>query len=138
MNYQELNKKAWDLKTDQHVNSDFYELEAFLNGKNVLRNVELELLGDVQGQNVLHLQCHFGLDSLSLARMGAKITGVDLSEKAIQKAKEINELIGNKLVQHLALRPITIDRNMVAPFENLFANVVNGVPIAVRRFKIVR
>ncbi len=95
MNYQELNKKAWDQKTEQHINSDFYELEAFLNGKNVLRNVELELLGDVKGKKVLHLQCHFGLDSLSLARMGAKVTGVDLSEKAIQKAKEINERIGS-------------------------------------------
>jgi 2-polyprenyl-3-methyl-5-hydroxy-6-metoxy-1,4-benzoquinol methylase len=94
MDYRELNKKAWDQKTEQHVHSEFYELDAFLTGKNVLRSIELDLLGNVKGKKILHLQCHFGLDSLSLARMGAEITGVDLSDKAVQKAKELNERIG--------------------------------------------
>lgn len=89
-NYLEKNRKAWNQKTEHHVQSDFYELDAFLGGKNVLREVELGLLGDVKGKNILHLQCHFGLDSLSLARMGAYITGVDLSDKAIEQAQKLN------------------------------------------------
>jgi 2-polyprenyl-3-methyl-5-hydroxy-6-metoxy-1,4-benzoquinol methylase len=94
MDYLHFNRAAWDQKTEQHIYSDFYELDAFLKGKNVLRNVERELLGNVEGLKILHLQCHFGLDSLSLARMGASVTGVDLSEKAIQKATELNDELG--------------------------------------------
>jgi 2-polyprenyl-3-methyl-5-hydroxy-6-metoxy-1,4-benzoquinol methylase len=51
-------------------------------------------LGDVKGKSILHLQCHFGQDSLSLARMGARVTGVDLSDKAIEKAKELSASLG--------------------------------------------
>lgn len=61
----------------------------FLAGKSSLNSIELELLGDVSGKKVLHLQCHFGQDTISLARMGAIATGVDFSEKAIAKAREI-------------------------------------------------
>jgi SAM-dependent methyltransferase len=56
-----------------------------------LNPVEIGLLGDIRGKRILHLQCHFGQDTISLAREGAKVTGVDLSDKAIQKAKEIAE-----------------------------------------------
>lgn len=87
-NYIEINKNAWNLKTEIHVQSDFYENEAFLNGKNSLKDIELSLLGDIKGKSILHLQCHFGQDSISLSRMGAKVTGIDLSDKAIEKAKE--------------------------------------------------
>ena len=58
--------------------SEFYNNEAFIAGKNSLNSFELELLGDVKGKKILHLQCHFGQDSISLARMGAEVTGVDL------------------------------------------------------------
>jgi 2-polyprenyl-3-methyl-5-hydroxy-6-metoxy-1,4-benzoquinol methylase len=92
--YINKNRTAWDQKTDQHVHSDFYELEAFLKGKNVLRGIELDLLGDVNGKRILHLQCHFGMDSLSLARMGASVVGADFSKRAIDKAKELNNILG--------------------------------------------
>ncbi|ESU28791.1 Methyltransferase type 12 [Flavobacterium limnosediminis JC2902] len=88
--YLNINKKTWNNKTDVHVTSDFYDTESFLNGKNTLNDIELELLGDVSGKKILHLQCHFGQDTLSLARLGAKATGVDLSDKAIEKAREFN------------------------------------------------
>jgi len=90
-NYLDVNKKAWNSKTHVHAASDFYNVEAFLNGKSSLNTVELELLGNVAGKKVLHLQCHFGLDTLSLARLGANVTGVDFSETAIQKAEEIRD-----------------------------------------------
>jgi 2-polyprenyl-3-methyl-5-hydroxy-6-metoxy-1,4-benzoquinol methylase len=88
-NYLLINQKSWNNRVEAHVNSDFYDMEGFMNGNSSLNNIELELLGNVKGKKILHLQCHFGQDSLSLSRMGANVTGVDLSDKAIEKAKEI-------------------------------------------------
>ena len=58
-------------------------MDRFKAGKTSLKNIELTELGNVQGKSLLHLQCHFGLDTLSWAREGAKVTGVDFSEEAI-------------------------------------------------------
>ena len=88
-NYIKINKASWGEKLEPHLNSDFYNMKAFMAGKSSLNQIELDLLGDVSGKRILHLQCHFGQDSLSLSRMGAKVTAVDFSEKSIQKAKEI-------------------------------------------------
>lgn len=93
LNYLEINKKTWNEKTDIHVNSEFYANDDFLNGKSSLNDIELKLLGDLRGKSILHLQCHFGQDTLSFARMGAKSTGVDLSDKAIAKANEFNKIL---------------------------------------------
>jgi SAM-dependent methyltransferase len=71
------------------MNSDFYDLEGFLQGKTSLNSIELKLLGEIKNKYILHLQCHFGQDSLSLGRLGAHVTGVDLSNKAIESAKEL-------------------------------------------------
>jgi len=90
-NYLETNKDAWNKRTAVHVDSTFYNVEAFLNGASSLNDTELALLGDISNKKVLHLQCHFGQDSLSLARLGAQVTGVDLSDAAIKKAKELNK-----------------------------------------------
>ncbi|MGC4041681.1 MAG: class I SAM-dependent methyltransferase [Flavobacterium sp.] len=93
-NYIEQNKKTWNNKVDVHIASDFYENDQFLNGKSTLNDIELELLGDVSGKKVLHLQCHFGQDTISFARLGAKATGIDLSDKAIERAKRFNTQLG--------------------------------------------
>ncbi|MEW5677356.1 class I SAM-dependent methyltransferase [Flavobacterium enshiense] len=87
--YLDINKATWNQKTTVHVASDFYDMESFLNGKSTLNDIELSLLGDVSGKRILHLQCHFGQDTISLARLGASTTGVDLSDAAIDKAKEL-------------------------------------------------
>jgi len=87
--YIEINRQLWNNRTDFHIKSDFYNLEGFLKGKTSLNEIELNLLGDCKGKSVLHLQCHFGQDTLSLGRMGAQVTGVDLSDKAIDQAKEL-------------------------------------------------
>jgi len=92
--YIKINKQTWNNKTDVHIASDFYDVESFINGKSTLNTIELDLLGDVKGKKILHLQCHFGQDTLSLARLGAKVTGVDLSDKAIEKAKEFSGKLG--------------------------------------------
>ncbi len=88
-NYLEANRKSWDARTAIHEKSKFYDLEGFINGKNLLNSIELEAIGDVRGKSMLHLQCHFGLDSMSWSRLGAKVTGVDFSEKAITIARDV-------------------------------------------------
>jgi len=94
MNYTQVNKEVWDAWTALHVDSDYYDVAGFKNGKSTLNLIELEELGDVAGKALLHLQCHFGLDSLSLARMGADVTGVDFSGEAISNAQRINDEVG--------------------------------------------
>lgn len=89
-NYLDKNKAAWNAKTAVHVESDFYDMPSFLAGASSLKSFETDLLGDVSGKKILHLQCHFGQDTLSLARMGAEVTGVDLSDAAIAKARELS------------------------------------------------
>jgi 2-polyprenyl-3-methyl-5-hydroxy-6-metoxy-1,4-benzoquinol methylase len=83
------NKAVWEKRTDSHVNSEFYDMKSFLNGKSSLNRFELDLLGDVNGKSLLHLQCHFGQDTLSLARMGAKCTGIDFTESAVRTANKL-------------------------------------------------
>ena len=94
MDYFSLNRDTWNLKTGVHIASDFYNMEAFLEGQNSLNSIELDLLGNIEGKSVAHLQCHFGQDSLSMSRMGADVVGLDLSDVAIDKAKELNDKLG--------------------------------------------
>lgn len=89
--YLEVNRELWNKKTPLHVVSKFYDVPAFKAGRSTLNPAELEALGDVNGKSILHLQCHFGMDSLSWSRLGAKVTGVDLSDLAIEEARKLNE-----------------------------------------------
>ncbi|WP_449397925.1 class I SAM-dependent methyltransferase [Chryseobacterium wanjuense] len=93
-NYLEINKNSWNAKVEPHLKSDFYFVDEFLKGRTSLNSIELELLGDVKDKTILHLQCHFGQDSISLSRLGAKVTGIDLSDKAIEAAKELAQKTG--------------------------------------------
>lgn len=88
-NYLEKNKNAWNQKAIHHYDSKFYDVAAFIAGKTSLNDIELSILGDVSGLRILHLQCHFGQDSIALSRMGAQVTGVDFSEKAIALANDL-------------------------------------------------
>lgn len=87
--YIEINRETWNKKTPVHLQSEFYDMKSFLSGSSSLNDIELDLLGDIKGKSILHLQCHFGQDSISLSRMGAKVTGVDLSDKAIETAVQV-------------------------------------------------
>lgn len=86
----ETNRNTWNTKVAIHSESEFYDLMNFKKGKSSLNKYELEALGDIEGESLLHLQCHFGQDTLSLARMGAKCTGIDISEEGIKLAKQLN------------------------------------------------
>lgn len=94
LDYIAINKQSWNNKTEVHIHSGFYNVDEFIKGKSTLNAIELELLGNITNKKILHLQCHFGQDTLSLARLGAKVTGIDLSDKAIDKAKELNNQLG--------------------------------------------
>lgn len=89
--YFEANKEIWNKRTVVHKDSAFYNVEGFRAGENVLTPIELNELGDVKGKKLLHLQCHFGMDSLNWARLGADVTGVDLSDVSINEAKKLND-----------------------------------------------
>lgn len=89
LDYTEINRKSWNKKTDFHLKSEFYDMDGFLQGKSSLNDIELELLGDIKGKSLLHLQCHFGQDTISLATLGADCVGVDLSDNAIRNATRI-------------------------------------------------
>ena len=69
--YKRLNRESWNKKVEIHYDSDFYNNQEFIKGKTSLNDIELSLLGDIKSKSILHLQCHFGQDTISLARMGS-------------------------------------------------------------------
>lgn len=85
------NRDLWDEWTAIHERSAFYDLDGFRKGGVRIAEHEIEELGPVAGQSILHLQCHFGIDTLSWARLGAQVTGVDFSPRAIALARSLAE-----------------------------------------------
>ncbi len=85
------NRELWDAWTRIHVGSAFYDVPSFRSGERGirLRDYEIEEIGEVSGKTLLHLQCHFGLDTLSWARLGATVTGADFSDEAIAAARAL-------------------------------------------------
>lgn len=92
--YFAANRRLWDRLTPVHAQSAFYDVDGFRAGKSSLMPLELKELGAVSGKSLLHLQCHFGLDTLSWARRGALVTGVDFSPKAIALARRLARDLG--------------------------------------------
>lgn len=90
----ELNRLSWNEATRAH-NAHKIDQAAFLrSGGSTLFPEELELLGPLEGKSLLHLQCNAGQDSLSLARLGARVTGVDISDEAIEFARVLSASSG--------------------------------------------
>ncbi len=83
------NRARWDEAVAIHAASEFYRVDEFLAGESTLLDLDRESVGPVAGKTLLHLQCHFGLDTLSWAREGASVTGLDFSSVAIEKAREL-------------------------------------------------
>lgn len=92
--YLRSNLNLWDQRVPVHLETAFYGMDAFREGACSLTHIEREALGDVSGRSLLHLQCHFGQDSLSLARRGARVTGVDFSPQAVATARSLNQQLG--------------------------------------------
>ncbi len=85
----EANRRHWDEILPLHMKAMSYDVPGFKAGKSLLKPVEREELTDVRGKTLLHLQCHFGLETLSWAREGAIVTGIDFSEPAIETARSL-------------------------------------------------
>ncbi len=86
--YRTANRETWEALAEHHPGTEFYDVEAFFAGESTLDPIEPKELGPVEGRSLLHLQCHFGLDSLSWARRGARVTGVDFAKSAVETARE--------------------------------------------------
>ncbi len=92
--YLESNRQLWEHWTRLHLEtaSEYQAALASLKcGGTTLDEVKIQEVGEVRGKSMLHLQCHFGLDSLSWARRGARVTGVDFSQESIQSAWALGE-----------------------------------------------
>jgi len=89
--YAKTNRSLWDGWAKINASSTFYDVGAFRAGASSLKALERAELGEVSGRSLLHLQCHFGLDTLSWARLGATVTGVDFSTRAIATARALAE-----------------------------------------------
>lgn len=81
-----LNRANWDERVAVHLRSAFYNVDGFRRGETDLGPIEAAEIGDITGLRVAHLQCHFGLDTMLLARRGARVTGLDFSANAIAAA----------------------------------------------------
>src|SRR5262249_37635516 len=90
------NQALWDAWTGIHVPSRLYDVGSFRDGTEPIRLSEYEREGvrPVDGRTRLHLQCHFGLDTLSWARLGARVTGLDFSAEAVAAARALAADVG--------------------------------------------
>jgi ubiquinone/menaquinone biosynthesis C-methylase UbiE len=93
-NHQKINLLNWNDRALIHAKSTFYDVDSFRAGRQTLRDIELSELPDVAGKSLLHLQCHFGMDTLSWAKLGANVTGIDFSDKAIDLAINLSDELG--------------------------------------------
>ena len=92
--YMDLNRQRWNEMVGVHARSTFYDVESFKAGRITVAHLERGEVGDVNGKSLLHLQCHFGMDTMSWARLGATVTGVDYSESAIELAQSLAQELG--------------------------------------------
>ncbi|MCK5906496.1 MAG: class I SAM-dependent methyltransferase, partial [Flavobacteriales bacterium] len=117
----EGNRESWNKRSEVHFVSEFYDNKSFLEGKISLTEIELSELGDVKGKSLLHLQCHFGQDTLSFARMGAKVTGVDLSDKGIEFANVLKEKSGID-AEFIVSNVYDLKENLKGEFDIVFTS----------------
>jgi SAM-dependent methyltransferase len=127
--YIKINRDTWNRKTEIHIKSEFYDMVGFISGKSSLNQIELDLLGDVSRKSILHLQCHFGQDSISLSRLGAEVTGVDLSDTAIENAIDIAKKCGTK-TKFICCDIYDLHQHLGQQFDIVFASygVIGWLP----------
>jgi SAM-dependent methyltransferase len=92
--FRDANRRNWDERVALHTASQFYDVDGWLTAGTGPRQREIDALGDVDGLELLHLQCHFGLDTLAWARAGARVTGLDFSTEAIDAARDLTKRAG--------------------------------------------
>lgn len=128
-NYFETNRETWNKKVAIHAKSNFYNVKDFLMGKSSLNIYELKGLEDVKGKSLLHLQCHFGQDTLSWARMGAVCTGIDISGEAVTLARKLNEQL-NLSADFICCNVLNTSDHIQKEFDIIYTSygVINWLP----------
>jgi hypothetical protein len=126
-----LNQANWDERVAIHLNApDAYDLAALRAGTDRMDPIAADILGPVDGLRILHLQCHFGMGTLLLARMGATVTGLDFSPAAIKTARGLADELG------LAGRARFVEANVYdamqaipepAAFDRVFVSWAAGI-----------
>ena len=115
------NRELWNTRTPLHIESDFYDVAAFKAGKSSLCGIEPVEMGSVRGKSILHLQCHFGLDTLSLSRLGAAVTGVDFSDVAIASAQSLADEL-NSSARFLCCNVLDLPEHLDSQFDVVFTS----------------
>jgi ubiquinone/menaquinone biosynthesis C-methylase UbiE len=118
----EANRSLWEAWTAIHAEGEFYDLAGFRQGGIRLRDDEVEAVGDVRGKTLLHLQCHFGIDTLSWARLGARVTGADFSPAAIRLAREIAADIGIEDARFVESNLYDLPANLDGGFDVVYTS----------------
>ncbi len=120
--YLKTNLALWNEWTPINSKSKSYDVQGFKSGRCTLHSTELEELGDVSGKSLLHLQCHFGMDTMSWARLGAKVTGVDFSEKAIKLAKSLSQELNIK-AKFICSDIYSLPKVLTGKFDIVFTSI---------------
>ena len=116
------NQRLWDIWTGIHVEGDYYDLAAFREGGVRIRPYELEMIGEVEGRSLLHLQCHFGIDTLSFARLGARVTGADLSPAAVEMARSLAVDLGFPEARFVQSNLYDLPSNLDGTFDIVYTS----------------
>ncbi len=120
----DINRRWWDEVTPVHEASAFYDVAGFRDGRNTLGTIERQAVGDVAGRKLLHLQCHFGLDTLSWARLGADVVGVDFSPVALATAQRLARECGLQARARFVEADVTTAGRLDgAPFDIVFTSI---------------
>ena len=116
------NQALWEAWTAVHAEGDFYDLAGFREGGVRLRDEEIEAVGDVHGRSLLHVQCHFGIDTLSWARLGATVTGADFSPAAIRLARELAADLGFPDARFVESNVYDLPSNLDGEFDVVYTS----------------
>jgi 2-polyprenyl-3-methyl-5-hydroxy-6-metoxy-1,4-benzoquinol methylase len=119
--YIETNRAHWDEVTPIHVASRFYDVEGFRKHPDHLKDLEVAEVGDVRGKSLLHLQCHFGMDTISWAERGAHVTGADFSGAAIEQARALAAELGVD-ARFVQSNIYDLPRNLEGQFDVVFTS----------------
>lgn len=118
----EINRGHWNDRTEAHYNHPEYKVKEFLSGEFDLHQLELEEVGDVKGKTLLHLQCHFGLDTLTWARKGATVTGIDISDTSIEFADKLAKEAGIKNARFIRTDLFDLPEKLDDEFDIVFTS----------------
>jgi SAM-dependent methyltransferase len=122
--YVAANKALWEECTPIHIRSEFYDVEGWKagQGRDAMRPFLLKEIGEVAGKDLLHLQCHFGLDTLTFARLGARVTGADFSERAVEQARRLAEETGLE-ANFVCCDVVDLPANLDGQFDIVFTSL---------------